>query len=90
MIETQRKYYKAIASKNPVKIIVHFNKVNMKQGFPWTVHIRGVCIPAAEVVWDGVAPQTVWKPEKPTNPRGWIECKGSVTLNDNGVVRITR
>ena len=84
------KHERAIKSKNPVKIIVHFNKFNMNQGFPWTVHIRGQCIPAAEVVWDGVAPQTVWKPEKPTNPRGWIECKGSVTLEDGGVVRIKR
>ncbi len=84
------KYKKAIASKNPVQIIVHFNKHNSKEGFPWTVHIRGQCIPASVVIWDGVAPYSVWHPEKATNPRGWIECKGSVELDMNGVVRICR
>ena len=82
------KYEKATRSNKPVEIVVHFNKFNMKQGFPWTVHIRGICIPASGVIWDGVNPETVWKPEKPTNPRGWIRCKGRVELEDDGVVRI--
>ncbi len=84
------KIWNAIRPKNPVKIIVHFNKQQSQHDLPWTVHVRGVCIPARIVNWIGVTPKTIWKPEKRTNPRGWIECKGVVYLShSDDIVTIT-
>ena len=82
------KIKKAVRPKNPVKIIVHFNKQQSLHDLPWTVHIRGVCIPARIVSWCGVTPKTIWKPEKLTNPRGWIECTGRVELSKDDAVTI--
>ena len=83
------KIRKATRPKRPVKIQVHFNKKNSKKELPWTVHIRGACIPAREVLWDSdVISRTVWKPEKATNPRGWIECYGIVEIDGYDRVRI--
>ena len=76
--------------ERPVKVIVHFNRYNAKKELPWTVHIRGQCLPAREVLWDGVTPRTVWKPEKSTNPRGWIECKGTVSIEADNTIRISK
>ena len=82
------KHTKAIESKRPVKIVVHFNKFQAEHGLPWTVHIRGVCIPASRVLWDNTKLETIYQPEKKSNPRGWIECVGRVLLENDDAVRI--
>jgi hypothetical protein len=70
----------------PVKIILHFNRQRAKAGFPWTVHVRGRCIPASDVIINAPV-RTVYKPDKPTNPRAWLEVRGFVEEAD-GVVTV--
>lgn len=70
-----------------VTVLVHFNKNNSKKGLPWTVHVRGKCIPAKKVVF-GVCTWTVFKPEKGTNPRAWVACKARTVTEDRGEVVI--
>lgn len=57
------------------KVIIHFNR--QRQG--WTVHYRGQCIPA-DIVDIKVPTSTVFKPQKKSNPRAWLEAKGVVTI----------
>lgn len=57
------------------KYIIHFSKPGSKRGLPWTIHGMGRCIPAKEVSVDTLS-QTVYKPEKKTNPRAWIMAYG--------------
>ena len=67
-------------------ITVHFNKQNANRGLPWTVHVKGKCIPASSVKIE-VPVETVFKPDKKTNPRAWMRCSGAVWRNasDEGV-----
>jgi hypothetical protein len=73
----------------PYVIYVHFNKQLAKEGFPWTVHYRGKCIPASWV--DIRVPSTtIYRPERRNNPRAFIRCVGTVRVTSrNNNVRIT-
>jgi hypothetical protein len=53
--------------------IVHYNRQRAGKGFPWTVHYRGKCIPAKKVHFL-VPTESVYKPEKKANPKGWLRC----------------
>lgn len=67
----------------PSVVIVHFRKAGVKNDRPWTVHVRGSCIPAASVTFE-VPSFTVFKPEKKTNPRAWIRAVGLVRVDAQG------
>lgn len=71
---------------SPRVAICHFNKPGSKNGFPWTVHVSGRCIPATEVVFV-TGCQTIFRPLKKSNPRAWIRARGTITI-DNGKVTI--
>jgi hypothetical protein len=72
----------------PPKVIVHFHKARAAQGLePWTLHVKGQCIPAREVVFISPA-ETVFKPHKQTNPRAWVEARGYVTELSPGVWQV--
>ena len=75
---------------HPTTVIVHFNKRNALKGKPWTVHVKGACIPAKEVVFKNIRVDSIFKPEKKTNPRAWFRAIGFVTLNKHGIVTITK
>jgi hypothetical protein len=68
-------------------VLVHFRKAGAKKDRPWTVHVKGECIPAKSVTF-GVECQTVFKPEKKSNPRAWIRCVGFVRTYADGHVGI--
>lgn len=63
--------------KRACKAIIHFNRQRAKDGFPWTVHYRGACLPAAHVKIL-VPMESEEKPHLKTNPRYFFTCKGFV------------
>jgi hypothetical protein len=65
---------------------VHFNRQRAPNGLPWTVHTSKACIPASEVRIL-VAAETVFQPEKKTNPRAWFRARGVVEI-DGSIVTI--
>ena len=67
------------AKPRPVVVIVHFNKQASTSGRPWTVHTSRVCLTVSKVIWH-VLPETVFKPDKKTNPRGWLRARGVVRV----------
>ncbi len=70
-------------------VIVHFRKAGVKTGFPWTVHYSGQCIPAATVTFK-VSCETIFRPEKKSNPRAWMRATGKITIDKQGNVVIWR
>lgn len=70
-------------------VIIHFNKRGSGSGLPWTVHVRGQCIPASKV-YILVPSETIYKPEKKSNPRAWIRCKGQVKMLPRHEIQITQ
>jgi hypothetical protein len=56
----------------------HFNKQRASKGLPWTLHTSKACLSAAHVVFKGVRLETEEKPERKTNPRYFLKCKGSI------------
>ncbi len=53
------------------KVVMHFNKAGSVSGRPWTVHYRGQCLLVSAI--DCRSPmQSVWKPEKKSNPRAFF------------------
>lgn len=72
---------------NPSIVLVHFRKAGVKSGKPWTVHVRGKCIPATTVSFN-VPIVSVFRPEKKSNPRAWFRAKGTVATDKYGNVVI--
>lgn len=70
-------------------VIIHFNKRNSANGLPWTVHVRGKCIQASKVHIE-VPTETIFKPEKKTNPRAWMRCNGHVVQLGYNEVQICK
>ena len=73
-----------ISGKNNrgIKIVVHYNRHTADKGLPWTVHAKQRCIQVSKVVFtNGV--WTTYKPEKKSNPKGFLETKGKVEIKDN-------
>lgn len=67
-----------------MKVKVHFNRINMQRGKPevWSAHTSRDCNPSQEVqfLYHGkVIAKTVFQPDKPQNPRAWVEAEGLVT-----------
>ena len=65
-MSTQTKHYRFFA---------HFNRIAMQRGSPlvWTVHFRGACLPAAEVIFR-TAMHTRYRPlgrQPRATLRGW-------------------
>jgi hypothetical protein len=63
----------------PTLIQIHYNRQRAKDGLPWTVHVKGKCIPASQVI-TLVPCETVYHPEKKSNPRAWLKAKGYVSI----------
>ncbi len=74
--------------KRPSICLIHFNKHREAAGLPWTVHVRGQCIPAAHVKIL-VPVESREKPDKKSNPRYFFACRGLVTVDDDNVVTIS-
>lgn len=66
----------------------HFNRQRAADGLPYTVHVSGQCIPAAQIICQ-VPTETVWQPEKRSNPRAWVKGRGVVAVGEGHVITIT-
>ena len=66
------------------KVKIHFNRQRAPKGLPWTVHLSGQCIPAADVRIL-VPAETVFQPEKKANPRAWISARGIIQIEGSTV-----
>jgi hypothetical protein len=71
-----------------MKIRVHFNKKNAKDGLPWTVHTSKACIPAAHVLIH-IPIESEEKPLNKTNPRYFFVCNGIIELEQDNTVVIS-
>jgi hypothetical protein len=76
-----------------MKVKLHFNRINMQRKDPriWSAHTSRSCNMSerVQIRHNGVVvAETVFQPEKRSNPRAWIETKGTVTYED-GITVIT-
>lgn len=60
-----------------MKIRLHYNKFQAPNGFPWTLHTSKKCFLASHVILN-VPVETEEKPEKRSNPRYFLTCKGNI------------
>ncbi len=58
-------------------IRLHYNKRMSEKGLPWTLHTAKGCLSAQHVVIK-VPVETEEHPERKTNPRYFLKCKGSI------------
>ena len=82
----------SVEGRRDLKVKLHFNRVNMQRGKQevWSAHTSKSCNPSREVriMHHGrTVARTVFQPDKPQNPRAWIEADGFVT-NRNGITYI--
>jgi hypothetical protein len=75
-------------SRRPSTFYIHHSRQGAKEGFPWTIHYQGKCLPASWI--DCRVPvTTVFKPAKKSNPRAFLKGKGVVRVTSkNNNVRI--
>lgn len=72
--------------KKALTYYIHYNKPGSSKGTPWTVHSSKGCLQVAEVFVRSES-QTIFKPTKKTNPKGFIKTRGIlVMLPGNRVV----
>lgn len=61
----------------PLKIRLHYNKFGAPNGKPWTLHTSKACHSAAHVIFN-VPLETEERPQKKTNPRYFLVCRGKI------------
>lgn len=71
------------------KAIMHFNKQMQSQGYPWTIHYKGVCHSVKKIICN-VPMLSEFKPNKKDNPRAFFTAQvTNLFIDEDGVATLT-